>query len=463
MNEVQKRYIEFVQLMKDRWVPHQGQVELGKPLFNQGMDVFGQCGRNFGKSDFVCYALWRWAFLNPGSENYYFSPYMKQSDEILWESNRIQRFGHPSWIADLNNSDLRIKLTNGSFIKLDGSDNVDSYRGVKPRGLSVFDEFKDFRPEFYEAYDPNRAAHNSPLVIIGTPPDREGQFLQVAKEYKSDPDKHYYHGPTHVNPHISKEWLDKKKAEYERKEELDVWQREYMAIYTPGGVSKIFPMLDRSVVKPYKQMMFNLRKDMRKLEWYCLADPAAATTFAVLFVALNPYDKHLYILDEIYEQRQSEMTVERIGNRIYETLNQIAPRAEWWKGYDEAETWFANEMVSRFDDGWMPTRKSMRKKEEHISLIKDILLNKRVTVSDRCVKLFWEMDNYYKDKNDRIPKKDDHLLDCFRYVLDAANYGIVKENEYIEEKDENFRGARISHDYPDLDDFGTPVDPWASL
>lgn len=463
MNEVQKRYIEFTSVIKNKWTPHPGQIDLGKPLFNHGIDIFGQCGRNFGKTDFVCYALWRWAFLNPGSENYYFSPYMKQSNEILWETRRIQDFGHKSWTIDTNDTDLRIKLANGSFIKLDGSDNVEAYRGIKPKGLTVFDEFKDFRPEFYDAYDPNRAAHKSPLIIIGTPPDRECQYLEIAKEYKANSDRHFYHGPTSANPHIDKKWLEDKRLELIRKGEEDVWQREYEAIYVPGGVSKIFPMLTRDLVKPYKQLMFDIRHDLKKLEWFCLADPAAATCFAVLFGCINPYTKTIYLLDEIYEQKQSEMTVEKMGNRIYATLNQTNSRAEWWKGYDEAETWFANEMASRFGDGWIQTRKSLRKKTEHISLIKDIILNNRLVISDKCQKLFWEMDNYYKDKNDKIPKKNDHLIDCFRYLLDAANYGFVQEQEYVESKDENFRGARISDDFPDLDDWGKPIDPWASL
>ena len=153
--------------LHERWQPHPAQVAIGKALLHdRKRDVFAQCGRNFGKTELVAYLLWRWAWTFPGSENYYFSPYMKQSREILWSSRRVQELGPSEWISKVNEQEMRIHFHNGSFIKLDGSDNVESYRGVKPKGLTIFDEFKDFRPEFLEAYDPNRAAYDTPLFII---------------------------------------------------------------------------------------------------------------------------------------------------------------------------------------------------------------------------------------------------------------------------------------------------------
>ena len=157
-----------IEALHRKWTPHPAQVELGRALLSGGfLDVFGQCGRNFGKTELVGYLTWRYAFTFPRSENYYFAPYMKQAREIMWASRRIQDFGPKDWIESINNTEMRITFKNGSFIKLDGSDNVDAYRGVKPKGLTIYDEFKDFRPEFHEAYDPNRAAFNSPLLIIG--------------------------------------------------------------------------------------------------------------------------------------------------------------------------------------------------------------------------------------------------------------------------------------------------------
>lgn len=443
-----------------RWQPHDAQIQIGKALIaDRCKDVFAQCGRNFGKTELVAYLLWRWAWTFPGSENYYFSPYMKQSREILWASRRVQTLGPEEWIEKVNEQEMRIYFKNGSFIKLDGSDNVEAYRGVKPKGLTIFDEFKDFREEFFEAYDPNRAAFDTPLFIIGTPPEFEGQFTQVAASWAQDKDKRFYKFPTHSNPHISRDWLSKKKAELYARGEGDKWEREYMAEFVRGGSKRIFPMLKNEMVKPHAQLMHAILKDRRRLEWFLWADPAGASTFAVLLAAINPYTRDVYFLDEIYEQRQDEMTVDKIGSRCISMTRQLFD-GEWRHGYDEAEAWFANEMLERFGLSFEPTQKAKNDKTTGLSLLKDAMLAGKVHISDRCKKLFWELDNYRKDDEGRIVKRDDHLIDCARYILGASYYSLNESMPYIREQDPMFRGSRITDDFPGFNEVGEKVDEW---
>lgn len=463
----QRRLAQSLLVLHQRWAPHPAQAQIGAALLSQGkLDVFAQCGRNFGKTELVAYLLWRYALTFPGSENYYFAPFMKQAREIMWASQRIQQFGPKTWIdGDPNNTEMRIRFKNGSFIKLDGSDNVDAYRGVKPRGLSIYDEFKDFRPEFHDAYDPNRAAFNSPLLIIGTPPEFEGQFTRVAEAWAADPKKAFFHYPTEANPHISRQWLDEKKAELYRLGEGDKWEREYMARFVRGGAKRVFPMLDRSMVQPHAQVLQEIARDKKKLEWFSWSDPAGASCFAVLYVAINPYSRKVYVLDEVYEQRQSEMTVKNIGNRILKTTRELfdhTGEGEWRLGYDEAETWFANEMLEHFSLHFEPTQKARNNKDAGISLIKDIMLSGNLVMSDRCRKLWWELDNYQTDDNGKFVKKNDHLIDCFRYVLAAAYYTLNKSEQVDPEKDEMWRGARIEDDFPGMNENGLKEDLWGS-
>ena len=446
---------------------HAGQAKIGQALFDdECKNVFGQLGRNWGKTEFVIYAHWRYAIMNPGSENYYFAPFMKQAREIVWATHRYQGYGPREWIRGINNSEMRIVFSNGSFIKCDGSDNVEAYRGVKPRGLVVYDEFKDFRPEFYDAFDPNRAAHDAPLLITGTPPDRECQYLAVAKEFRLNKAKRWIKGPTHENPHIPRKWLDDKCQELTDRGEFDVWQREYEGHYVPGGISKIFPMLDRTVVYKHEKLIDILKRDRRKLDWYLITDPAAATIFGALFCAINPYTKDVYILDEIYEDDQARMSVDVIGRRMLVMKQDLFHDRwkEWRYIYDEAETWFKNEMHDRFGIFFEPTAKSKNKKEDGLSLIKDVMLQKHLHISERCTHLFKEIDNYYKDKNGKIPKIADHLIDCLRYLLAAAYYSLNNVVEYKEEVDDSFRSAKISDDFPGLDDWGEPKqNEWEEL
>jgi hypothetical protein len=171
----------------------------------------------------------------------------------------------------------------------------------------------------------------------------------------------------------------------------------------------------------------------------------------------------VYLLDEIYETSQGEMTVTKIGNRILKTTREIfgdMGDSEWRMGYDEAEAWFANEMLDQFGIHFEPTQKAKNEKDKGITLIKDILLADKLVVSDRCKKLIWEMDNYQKDDHGKFVKKNDHLIDCLRYILGASYYNLNETVEHNPEKDEMWRGARIEDDFPSLRKKGE--DEWDS-
>lgn len=425
-----RAYADIIKGLHTKFQPHRAQVKIGQALIRDEVkDIFVEAGRNLGKTTLVCYLLWRWAALNPGSENYYFAPYMKQAREIVWASYMLQNFGPREWVFDENNTEMRIPFRNGSFIKADGSDNVNAYRGVKPNGLIVFDEFKDFRPEFYDAFDPNRAAYNAPLIIIGTPPDRHCQFSDVRDAFKKDPKKAYFHAPTTDNPHLSKDWLESKRIELLERGEEDVWQREYLAMQVTSGATKIFPMVSKAIVKPLDEIMRTISRDRKRMEWIWFADPAAASTFAVLFAAYNQFTKEIFLLDEIYEQNQANMTVKTIGAQIIQKKSELNDRSDWRQGYDEAATWFQNEMLDNFSEHLEPSQKAANDKEVGLSLIKDALLQNKITMSERCVKTFWEMDNYYKDRNGQIPKKNDHNIDNLRYILSSLYYTLKEERE----------------------------------
>ncbi len=457
-----ERIAKGLRSLHQLWTPHAAQVEIGHSLVSERKRlVFAQCGRNFGKTELMAYLLWRWAWTFPGSENYYFAPYQKQAKEILWASKRIQTFGPFGWVMAFNNTECRIEFQNGSFIKLDGSDNIDSYRGVKPKGLIVYDEYKDFRPEFHDAFDPNRAAHDAPLFVIGTPPEIENHYITLARECEADPAKAFFLFPTESNPHIDRAWLQKKKGELYARGDGDQWEREYMARFVRGGASTIFPMFDPDKhIKPHGAIMAEIQRDARKLDWYWWADPAGASCFAVLFVAINPYSRKVYVLDEIYETNQAEMTVVKIGQRTLDKRNALQSKKEWRQGYDEAETWFANEFLAHFSEGLEPTQKSKSDKMSGLALIKDMLLAGNLVLSDRCKKLAWEMSNYRKDGNGKIVKQNDHAIDCLRYVLDADRYDLIKTLEINREQSEDFRGARLTDDFPGFTETGEPVDEW---
>lgn len=432
MNSNDFAYLDIIDALHENWKPHSGQLDVGKAIFNDQniKTVFLQCGRKWGKSEFIIYCLWRHALMNPGSSCYYFSPFMKQSREIVWSERRLQNFGPRKYIAKIDNNDLRITFTNGSFIKVDGSDNYEAYRGIQP-SCAVYDEFKDFHPQFHEGMAPNLAVKRAPLLLIGTPPrvdDRNYiQYIQLSDECKQRSDSLWVCKPTHENPIISKEWLESEKKKHFDRGEPDIWYREYEARLVAGGKRSIFPMLDRNKhVEKHAKIVHEIRNDIKNLEWYVVLDPGTTTCFAALYVALNPYSKKIYVMDCIYETSQAQTSIRNIYPRILETTQELYPQSDimddWFRGIDEAAAWANNEFLNEFGTYFTPTSKSKHKKEDGISLMKDIMLNDGLIISDKCEPLLFEMENYVTDDFGKFPKKNDHLIDCFRYFLGQANY-----------------------------------------
>lgn len=479
-------YVELIRGLhgtpdEPRWTPNPFQRRVGHAFFQEMVrEVFAEAGRNTGKTELICYLLWRFAKQFPGSENYYFAPLQKQAREILWETNRIQPFGPQEWLLEgskgTNETEARLTFTNSSYIKLDGSDNVDAYRGVKlkKKGLLVLDEFKDFKPDFWLAVEPNIV--DASVFLVGTPPepieDENGkmpQFIAVADEFKRNPRKRYFHGTTLDNPHFPRERVEAKREELYELNEGYVFEREYMAKRVMGGRSKIFPHLSKVQVVQHAAVMRELAKDWKKLTWWIRVDPGSTTVFAALFGAFNPFTRKRYYLDEIYETDQGKMTALQIGREIFRKRDELCARVEWDQRYDEAAAWFANELNEHFGDqedreegdqepfentAFMPTQKSLKSKEEGISHMRDSMRSGLWVVSDRCKKFLWELSKYEKDIKGAIPKGRDHLIDGARYFEVEIGMGLDERPEYKEEEDENFRGARISDDFPGLDDHG---------
>lgn len=442
--------------LHSKWEAHLSQATIIKSIFYDFCRVcMADCGRKFGKTELLIYVLVRWAVFRKG-EYYYIAPQQKQAKEIIWTPQRIQIFSEP-WLVSANNSEMRITLDNGSSIKLDGSDNHQAYRGINPHGL-VYDEFKDFRPEFHEAMGPNLATHKAQLFIAGTPPDEtelpEGedsadrlaqlhQYDAMREICDSRDDHAFFSYPSWANPYIDKDWLRaEKEILFARGDEV-VWYREYEARRVAGGRSNIFPMFDEDIhVMEHEKLCAMLHRDFRKLEWYVTADPGTATCFAMLFTAVNPHSNMVYHLGELYITDQYLTTTGNMVKKMREMKKFIYPKHElhnidWMQTYDEAATWFATEASDSYNEAFYPTAKKQNDKTQGLSLIKDQQLKRKVIYSDRCKYAIWESINYKRDKWGKPEKKHDHLVDCIRYTNVAAGL-----NLHTYEEPEKLKGNR---------------------
>jgi hypothetical protein len=465
-------------LTSTEFYPAEGQKTIGKAILSGKYRlVFVQLGRQTGKTELVNGVTWYKGLLSPRSGMYYFCPKQKQAKEVVWSKNRIQTM-NAATALDLeklddfmgyakkyvkgkpNNQEMRLTWVNDSFIKIDGSDNYDEYRGITP-DLVIFDEYREFRPGAYDAFKASTTTKKATIVIISTPPPGKGFYTDLM-EYAKNPenkDAIFFQAPTWMNPYQDLDELASIREQYRQKGEMDVWLREYCAEFVVGGSRSIFPMLRGDEQVSHVQAMADAA---RADDFYCIVDPGSAakgSAFAVLFATVNPYTKRIVLMDELYLTAEGEKTVGFAEEKIREKLAELAPhlsKHDWQFYYDEAATWFKNEMVER-GYAFNPTNKKAKSKDDGLSTIKDALIAKKVTWSARMKNLMWEMTNYVKDDKGCIPKKDDHLIDAFRYLIQVSHYHIRYHASEPEAKyksdgrprwvtpDQDFADAR--HDY----------------
>ena len=432
------------------WDLHAGQKIPAREMFNNGKRrVWLQCGRSYGKSHYARYVAARYAIENPGSACYIIAPERKQAHEIHWVqgpcniTNIIPRELLLEGDSALNKSELRVLLKNGSFIKLDGSDNETSLRGLKP-DLVVADEFQGWRPESWVAMEPNFIAKNTLVLILATPPDRECYYTEEWRYHKNqvtqnNPKYFYQELPTEANPRYPKDELAELERKHYAKGEEAVWQREYMAKFVPGGVNAVFGTLwnREKFVRPHATLMRVLKKDAHKVRWYSIFDPGTESVFAVLHAVHNPFTAEIFLLEEIYEKNRNNTSSGQIWDRAMvneRALYSAEPRS-WRRVYDEAAAWFAREIQFNYRETLNKTQKNLHTKESMISTVKEIMLNGKLHVSDRLKNFIFEIENYVTDDKGRLPDKDDHLLDCLFYLVSFCNYKFI---EGVKEKDKNY-------------------------
>lgn len=339
--------------------------------------------------------------------------------------------------VEINNSEMRIRFANGSFIKLDGADNYEAYRGVNPH-IIVYDEYKDHHPKFHGAMDPNLATFDAPLLVVGTGPEGDEanakNYYSLADYAKISEVGAYFNEPTWRNPYISIEFLKRKKAELIAKGEEWRWLLEYCAKRVKAGSHSIFPMFKAPQegekytdhVWPRENCYRKVKYRHKDWEYFMSFDPASTSVFAVLFLAINKVTKEIVVLDEIYETDRTKTSTQRIWPRAMQLIAKYKIlEDDVRKIYDYAAAWFANEVASVYGVGLEPCLKDINKKEDRLGLIKDIILGGYLVVSEDCPFFIWEMENYRTDEKGKIPKENDHNIDNLRYILAADAYNTV--------------------------------------
>ena len=117
----------------------------------------------------------------------YIAPFREQAKTVAWSYLKHYAtavVNDPE--KDFRESDLEVRLFNGSTVRLFGADNPNALRGMYLDGV-VMDEYADMRPSLWgEVIRPTLSDRKGWAVFIGTPRGRN-EFHRVYEQAGSDP------------------------------------------------------------------------------------------------------------------------------------------------------------------------------------------------------------------------------------------------------------------------------------
>lgn len=437
--------------LNKRWTPHAGQREIGQAIFSGGKRRIGvECGRKFGKTELAIDLCWRLGNMIQGGQIYYYGAFAKAVREFLWAPGRLEQYGPREYISETHKTEMRLTFTSGTFVKLDGADEFKGSKGINPDVL-IADEAADYPDAFWNAMMPNLAAKDAIILVITSPPwqleTSPGEpvyFVRLMDLWKKHmkegertgtPNKYaYYNMPTSTNEHISKEWLDEERKTLIAMGLEHEWQREYEAKRVTGGGKRIIGTFDRKRhCFKHDFLLEKIKKDISILQWTTIVDPSQSA-FGGLVMAINPYTKETYWLDEVFERDENETTEQLLWPRLRRIEDELFPSDDpnrFVRVCDEAAKWW---IVGCANDpaigvSFEQTEKVLNSIEMGLSLLRTVFFLDKGYVSERCQNFIWQLENWKRDKKGQMPDKDCDLIDCSRYGLHVNGYYITRDEK----------------------------------
>lgn len=215
---------------------------------------------------------------------YYILPTYSQAEKVIW--NGIDKDGvkfldriPKEVISSKNETDLQIKLINGSIIQLIGADNIDRVVGTNPIGV-IFSEYSLMKPNVWEFIRPILAENGGWAGFIFTPRgmNHAWKLLQVALANAQE----WYVSVQGVEDTHA---LDPEVLAQERKEMPQaLYDQEYNVKFIESA-SAVFKGIDQIVdARPFVPSQFHryrLGVDLAKANDFTVITPFDLMTFRV--------------------------------------------------------------------------------------------------------------------------------------------------------------------------------------
>lgn len=337
----------------------------------------------------------------------YIAPTYQQARDIIWET--LKKELKPITVS-INESRLEIKIRNlkggESMITLRGWESIESLRG-QSFDMLVIDEvamMRNFWALWQEVIRPTLTDRKGEVMFISTPKGFN-HFYELYNMELKDKDYKSFHFTSYDNPHLSKEEIDKSRAEITETR----FQQEYMADFkkVEGLVYKEF---DRT-----RHLYENLPENVH-FEKLGGVDFGFTNPCAVVHIYKDP--NGLYYIDSEYYQ--TGRTESQIADYVLS--------CKFNKVYPDPENPSAIALLAQKGINIREVTKNKDSIKNGINKVRDLFKQNKLLINKRCVNLIGELESYcYPDSIDGMNesenpiKENDHLLDATRYVIYMEN------------------------------------------
>lgn len=246
------------------------------------------CGRRAGKTFLVAIRLVEKASATSNLMLWYIAPTYRQAKQIMWQMLREVIPEHA--IAKKNETDLIIKLKNGSTIMLKGADNPDSLRGVRI-DFAVFDEcaFIDKWEDVWQVIRPTLVDSKAAVWFISTP-NGFNHFKDLAET--EEPNWNYHHYTSYDNPYLDKEELDEARDSMDE----DSFEQEFL-----GEFRKMSGLIYKTFNRDTH--MVDIPTNLSNYSHFRSLDFGFGHKAALGYFAVAPDQSAIYLYDGLYKSQ----------------------------------------------------------------------------------------------------------------------------------------------------------------
>ena len=216
---------------------------------------------------------------------YYFAPTYSQGKKIIWDgidADGLKFLDHipkELIVGKPNDTEMKIKLKNGSLIQIVGTDNIDSILGTNPLGC-VFTEYSLQNPQAWNYIRPILAQNNGWAVFIFTPRGMNHGW-KILQQALQDPQNWFSEILTvDDTKSISLEVLAQEKKEMP----AELYEQEYYCKFLEAA-GAFYKRIDENLwsgeLEPQAGHTYQLGVDLAKYQDWTVITPFDLNTFKV--------------------------------------------------------------------------------------------------------------------------------------------------------------------------------------